>query len=435
MADKSINIGLAGLGTVGAGVWKNLERNHDLIESRSGVSLSVSRIAVRDLEKAKATGASPDLLTTDWRDVTGDPEVDIVVELIGGVDAAFDLVMDALDRGKVVVTGNKALLAERGDEIFARAEERGVPVFYEAAVAGGIPIIKALRESLIGNHVTGIYGIINGTTNFILTRMTEAGLSFADALQEASDLGYAEADPYLDVSGWDAAHKAAILASIAYGSWVSIDDLHVEGIEKLSLSDVHYADRLGYAIKLLSVVKVDDDGRIEVRTQPSLIAREHILASVSGVFNAVAVHGDSSGESLYYGSGAGQDPTSSSVLADIVDAAYAVETHQRGPGFVPHGHYGDLKPIDDTVSEYYLRITVKDQPGVIAGISSALANHGIGIRATSSLKPCEMKTGGFDEVILVLHSSRFGTLRDAIADIEAFDYVTAPVVYLRVEEL
>ncbi|QQL44344.1 homoserine dehydrogenase [Sulfuriroseicoccus oceanibius] len=435
MAGKHIKIGLAGLGTVGGGLWSNLERNRDLIESRSGIRLTIPMVAVRDMAKAKAFGVPADSLTTNWQDVTRSEDVDIVVELIGGVDTAYDLVMDAIDQGKVVVTGNKALLAERGAEIFKRAGEKGVPVFYEAAVAGGIPIIKALRESLIGNHVTGIYGIINGTSNYILTRMTDAGLSFADALKEASDLGYAEADPYLDISGWDAAHKAAILASIAYGSWVSIEDLHVEGIDGLSLSDVHYAERLGYAIKLLSVVKADDEGRIEVRTQPSLIPNEHILASVSGVFNAVAVHGDSSGESLYYGSGAGQDPTSSSVLADVVDAAYAVDTHQRGPGFVPHGHYGEVKPIEDTVSEYYLRITVTDQPGVIAGISTALAAHGIGIRATSSLKPGEMKEAGFDEVIFVLHASRYGTLLAALKEIEAFDYVTAPVVHLRVEQL
>ena len=435
MSDNLVKIGLAGFGNVGAGVWKNLEANRKLIEGRSGVRLEITRIAVRDPKKQRDVQIPEGIVTTDWRELIDADDVDVVVELIGGTDAAFDLVTSALKTGKIVVTGNKALLAERGVEVFGIAEERNVPVFYEAAVAGGIPIIKAVQESLIGNHIEGIYGIINGTSNYIMTRMTEGGLAFEDALKEASDLGYAEADPYLDISGWDAAHKAAILASLSYGYWVRTEDLHVEGIERVTTADIHYAEKLGYVIKLLSVVKAHGDGEIEVRTQPALIPSEHILASVNGVFNAVSVHGDISGECLFYGSGAGQDPTSSSVLSDIVDAAHAVTKDHRGLGFKAHALYGKTMPIEKTVSEYYLRITVNDQPGVISAIATSLANHGIGIRATSSLKPSEMKENGFDEVILVLHAAKFGVLQQALTEIEALDCVTDSVVCFRVEDL
>ena len=330
------------------------------------------------------------------------------------------------------MTGNKALLAERGSELFEVAEKNNAHIFYEAAVAGGIPIIKTVQESLIGNHIQSVSGIINGTCNYILTRMTESGLQYPEALEEAKQLGYAEADPTLDVNGWDAAHKAIILASLSYGCWVPCDQIHVEGIEKVTKPDIDFADTLGYVIKLLAIIKLhEEDGSIEVRVQPSLVPKDHILASVRGVFNAIMVTGDVVGETLFYGSGAGQDPTSSSVIGDIADAV-AREDAPASQGFVTHELYGKpLKP-GASVSKYYLRVQVVDKPGALAQIANILGNHDIGI--LSMLQP-EDHPEGSAPVALTLHFAPFGVMQDALAKIAELDCVLDEPVMMRVEEI
>ncbi len=427
-----LQIGLAGFGNVGAGVYKNLEKNRNLLRERIGRDLVVRRIAVRDAAKPREVALPQDLVTTRVEDLVEDDAIDIVVELIGGTDKAFDLVKAALESGKAVVTGNKALLAERGAELFAIADERDTPIYFEAAVAGGIPIIKTVQESLVGNCIESMTGIINGTCNYILTRMSEAGLSYEEALGEAQALGYAEADPTLDVNGWDAAHKAIILASLSYGCWVKTDDIFVEGIEKLSRVDIQFAADLGYVIRLIGVIHLAEENRIEVRVQPSLIHDSHILASVKGVYNAIMVRGDVVGETLFYGSGAGQDPTSSAVISDLADAAAHIDSPQRRKGFVPHGLYGEPLPIDLSVSQYYLRLNVADQPGVLAQIAGVLGRNDIGI--SSMIQP-EDHEEDQAPIVLMLHYAKFGTMKAALAEIAELDCVRNQPVLMRVEDV
>jgi homoserine dehydrogenase len=431
---RSIQVGLAGLGNVGAGVFKNLDRNRALISQRTGADIQIKRIAVRDLTRPRDLQISASLLTDDWRELVNDPEIQVIVELIGGTTQAHELVCAALRAKKIVITGNKALLAERGQDLFALAEECGVPIYFEAAVAGGIPIIQVLQEGLVGNHIVSIHGIINGTCNYILTRMSQAGLSYQDALQEAQDKGFAEADPTLDVSGWDAAHKAIILASLSYGFWIPQDRVHVEGVQKVTLTDFAFAKRLGYTIKLLSVIRADADGHVEVRTQPALVPLTHVLASVSGSFNAVLVHGDTVGETLFYGRGAGQDPTSSSVISDLCEAAAVLIYGPRHSGFVPHGLYGKPKPIAETVSRYYLRLTVDDRPGVVAQVAQVLGARAIGI--SSMIQPEDLEdTSATTSLVLMLHDATQGAVEQAIAEIAQLSCVQEPPAWMRVETL
>lgn len=431
---RPVRIGLAGLGNVGAGVFKNLQKNAALIQQRTGADLQVHRVVVRDAATKRDVELPAELVTTDWHALIEDPAIDIVVELIGGTTTAFELVSSALKAKKIVVTGNKALLAERGQELFSLAEQCGVPIYFEAAVAGGIPIIQALQEGLVGNHIRSIHGIINGTCNYILTRMTQAGLGYAEALKEAQEKGYAEADPTLDVSGWDAAHKAIILASLSYGFWVKESDVYVEGVDKVSRLDIGYAERMGYTVKLLSVIRADDKGRVEVRTQPSLVPRNHVLASVSGSFNAVAVNGDIVGETLFYGRGAGQDPTSSSVISDLCDAAASLIYGFRHSGFVPHGLYGKPKPVDETVSHYYLRLLVDDQPGVLAQVATLLGDRSIGI--SSVMQPeGEDTPEGTIPLIMMIHDAPLGRMKDAVSAIAKLKCVLESPVWMRVETM
>ena len=432
-AIQPVRLGLAGLGTVGSAVYDKITANQRLLAERTGFAFEIARVAVRDPAKPRPVAVPPERVSADWRDLLADPTIETVVELIGGTTEAFDLVTGALRAGKSVVTGNKALLAERGAEIFRLAAETGQPVFFEAAVAGGIPIIKAVKESLVGNHIRSIHGIINGTSNYILTRMSEGGLDFATALAEAQGKGYAEADPTLDVNGWDAAHKAIILASLSYGYWVRAADIHVQGIDRVGQQDIVYADKLGYAIKLIAAIKVDSEGEVEVRVQPSLIQKSHILASVGGVHNAVTVRGDMVGEVMFFGPGAGGNATASSVLGDIVDAAHARRHGMVNPGFVVHGLYGRTMPVGRTVTDYYLRIPVNDQPGVIAGVGGVLAARQIGIGAMISLPPSEMPEGKFTEVIFMTHGARYDHMLDATAEIAKLPYVTGEPVVFRVE--
>jgi homoserine dehydrogenase len=418
---RTIHIGLAGLGNVGAGVFKNLDANRDLIIQRTGADIRVKRVIIRDPGRARDVAVPDSMISTRWQDLIEDADIQVVVELIGGTTTAYDLVCAALKAKKIVVTGNKALLAERGQELFALAEQCGVPIYFEAAVAGGIPILS-------------IHGIINGTCNYILTRMSQAGLSYADALREAQEKGYAEADPTLDVSGWDAAHKAIILASLSYGFWIPQECVHVEGVDKIDPADFKFAKRLGYTIKLLSVIRADEQGLVEVRTQPTLVPLSHVLASVSGSFNAVLVNGDIVGETLFYGRGAGQDPTSSSVISDLCEAAATLVYGARHSGFVPHGLYGKSKPVDDTVSHYYLRLTVADVPGVLAQVAAELGRRRIGI--SSMIQPEDLEdTSGQTSLVLMIHDARLGDMKEALSAIRSLDCVKGDPSWMRVETL
>jgi homoserine dehydrogenase len=430
---------LAGFGTVGSGVWNTLERNGELLTGRSGacLRLHIAKILVRDPAKTRAsTGEVPaERFTTDWRALVADPAVDIVVELIGGTTDAFEIVAAALRARKPVVTGNKALLAERGGELFALSKESATPIYFEAAVAGGIPIIRALQDSFIGNRILSLFGIINGTSNYILGRMTDASLTFEAALAEAQALGYAEADPALDVNGWDAAHKAILLAMLAYGFPIHPAFIHVSGIEQVRPADIHFAKNLGYVVKLLAVIREHPDGAVELRIQPSFIAQAHILAAVHGVFNAVAVHGDAAGEALFYGRGAGQNPTASSVVADLVEAARSLRPGSGHRGFLPYRESGRILPVGETSTAYYVRFDVTDRPGVIAEIARILADHRIGISGTHSPVNPSDPDAEFVDMVFLLHTCAFGKLQTALAGIEKLDCINSTPVVFRIESL
>lgn len=432
---RQVGIGIAGLGTVGAGVYKHVAQNRALLMERIGAELVVRRAVVRDVHKPRVAGPPPGELTTRWQDLINDPGVEIVVELMGGIDEPLALINAAIDAGKVVVTGNKALLATHGREIFARAAEKKVPVFFEASTAGGIPIIKTMREALIANHIVSIHGIINGTSNYILTRMTDAGLDFAGALVEAQEQGYAEADPTLDINGWDAAHKAIILASLAYGFWVETDRIFVEGIDKLTATDIRFAGELGYRVKLLAIIKAEggpeNGGGVEVRVHPTLIPKTHVLASVSGVFNAVAVRGDVVGETLFYGRGAGQDPTASAVISDLAEAAVALGGERRCYGFTPHGLYGTCQPLEAINSRYYLRLAVDDRPGVLGQVAGILGAHEIGI--SSVVQPETHDEAGRAQLVLMLDKASHRQMQTALGKILRLSCVMPPAALLRVE--
>ena len=428
---QHFGIGLAGMGNVGAGVFKHLTLNRALLRERLGFELLVRKVALRDASRDRGVAIAPELVTTRWQDLLEDPSIQIVVELMGQKEESLRLILGAIACGKMVVTGNKALLAEHGKEIFDAATRHKIPVFFEAAVAGGIPIIKSIREAFIGNHLRSIHGIINGTSNYILTQMAERGIGFAEALSEAQAAGYAEADPTLDVNGWDAAHKAIILASLAYGFWVPADKIFVEGIERITAGDILFARKLGYSIKLLGIIKADLSGEIEVRVHPTLIPEKHVLASVNGVFNALAVHGDVVGDTLFYGRGAGQDPTSSSVIADIAEAATALQSPRSNYGFMPHGLYGACKPISEIVSEYYLRLAVEDRPGVIAQVAGILGGLDIGI---SSIFQPEGNEGEAVSLVLVIHKATNGQMAAAQQRIAALPCVKEEPRMIRVED-
>ncbi|MBU3665093.1 MAG: homoserine dehydrogenase [Chthoniobacterales bacterium] len=427
---REVGIGLAGFGTVGTGVYLNLGKNRALLRERLGCDLVVRKIAVRDTARKRQVPLPLELVVPDWRNLLDHPSIDVVVELMGGIDEPRKMILESINRGKMVVTANKALLAEHGAEIFALATEKRVPVFYEAAVAGGIPIIKSVKEAFVANHFQRLRGIVNGTSNYILTRMAESGMDFASALREAQEAGYAEADPALDVNGWDAGHKAIILASLAYGFWVPAKDVLVQGIEKITPDDMRFASQLGYTIKLLAVIDACADGSVEVSVQPSLVPNENILASVRGVFNAVAVRGDVVGDTLFYGRGAGQDPTASSVIGDLADAAHTLMSPPSSYGFIPHGLYGKLRPSDETVSPFYLRLGVDDKPGVLARIAGVLGDAGIGI--SSVIQP-ETHDNGHAALVLMIHDAPRGRMLAALGKIRALDCVHDEPALYRVE--
>ena len=436
---QQVNLGLVGGGTVGGGVYQALQRNGALIASRLGVKFSVIQVAVRELAKARAVKVPASQLTTDWQAVVKNPQVQVVVEVMGGTTTARSAVLQALRLGKPVVTANKALLSAHGEELFAAAQQAGTNLYYEASVAGGIPIIKVLREGLIGNRITRLYGIVNGTCNYILTRMKREGVDFATVLADAQRLGYAEAEPSLDVDGHDAAHKIGILASLAHGFWVNPKDVHVEGIRHISSQDIQFAGQLGYTIKLLGVVKRadangrgEDNARIQVSVYPCLIPNTHVLANVNDVFNAVYVRGDIVGDTLYYGRGAGQDATASAVLSDLADAALDLKfgTKHRIPPFVPHERAGAVLPMAGVTSRYYVRLAVVDRPGVFAKVAAILAQAKIGI---SSIMQPEGHEGAVVPVILMIHDASNAAMVRALAQIARLPVVKGAPVLIRVE--
>lgn len=432
MQMKEIGIGLLGLGTVGSGVVQGLRENADLIAKRTGLQLALRRVAELNPARAEELGIDQDIVTDDAGAVIDDPRVDVVVELIGGTTVARDFTLRALAAGKPVVTANKALLAEHGAEIFASAEAHNVDLYYEASVGGGIPIIRSLREGLIANHIENIYGILNGTCNYILTTMEETGEPFGKVLKDAQELGYAEAEPSLDVDGWDTAHKAVILASLAYGLPVTLDQLEVKGIREVADTDLRAAHELGYRIKLLAVVK-HVGGDVTVGVEPALVPLDHPLASVGGVFCAVLVQGDVVGDTLYYGRGAGALPTASAVLSDLADVARNLvsNSERRVPALVQHEHYGELTDMGSLTSGYYLRLMVKDEPGMLATITSALGDHEISIASVMQKGEAE---GGCAPVIIVTHACRGQNMRAALAAIDGLDVVGAKTVSYRIED-
>ena len=433
---KPINVGLLGLGTVGGGTLTVLRRNAEEITRRAGREIRVVRAAVRDLDKAKPlAGDLP--LTTNPFDVVDDPEIDIVVELIGGLEPARELVMQAIANGKHVVTANKHLVAKYGNEIFAAAQAKGVMVAFEAAVAGGIPIIKALREGLTANRIEWLAGIINGTSNFILTEMRDKGAAFEDVLKEAQALGYAEADPTFDIEGIDAAHKLTILSAIAFGIPMQFDRVYTEGISKLTRQDVKYAEELGYRIKLLGIARRAENG-IELRVHPTLIPERRLIANVDGAMNAILVKGDAVGPTLYYGAGAGAEPTASAVVADLVDVTrlHTADPHHRVPhlAFQPD-QLADtpILSMEEVRTSYYLRLRAFDRPGVLADITRILADNNISIDAMVQKEPAE----GEEQVniILLTHITVEKNINAAITKIEALDSVAGQVMRIRLEEL
>jgi homoserine dehydrogenase len=434
---KPINVGLLGIGTVGGGTWTVLTRNQEEITRRAGRPIQISVVADKNLALARNVTGGACRLTDDAFSVVSDPNVDIVVELIGGYGVARELVLKAIENGKHVVTANKALLAVHGNEIFAAAQKKGVIVAFEAAVAGGIPIIKALREGLTANRIQWIAGIINGTTNFILSEMRDKGLAFDAVLKEAQRLGYAEADPTFDIEGVDAAHKLTIMSAIAFGIPMQFDKAHIEGISKLEAEDIRYAGQLGYRIKLLGITRRADQG-IELRVHPTLIPAKRLLANVEGAMNAVLVKGDAVGSTLYYGKGAGAEPTASAVIADLVDVT---RMHTADPEHrVPHLAFrpdavADIPvlPMAEVQTSYYLRLRVEDKPGVLADITRILADQQISIDAMLQREPEEGE--GETDIIILTHVCREKAADAAIAKIESLPVVKRKVIRLRLEEL
>lgn len=432
---KPIKIGLLGLGVVGGGTWNVLQQNAEEIARRAGRHLQIASVAVRDLGKARGIVGDQVKLTQDGMDVVRDPDIDIVVELIGGDTLAFEWIMEAIEQGKHVVTANKALLAIHGNEIFAAAQKQGVMVAFEGAVAGGIPIIKAIREGLTANRIQWIAGIINGTTNFILSEMRSRGLSFNDALADAQRLGYAEADPTFDIEGVDAAHKLTLLASMAFGIPVQFDKVHTEGISALASEDIAHAERLGYRIKLLGITRRNGSG-IELRVHPTLIPLDCLLSNVEGPMNAILVHGDVVGSTLYYGQGAGDLPTASAVVADLVDVTrlQTADPDHRVPylAFQPDA-LSDVPVVSmsEVESAYYLRLRVHDRPGVLSDIARILADSGISIGSMFQEPYGDEQA----DIIFLTHRSIEGDVDTAIAQIRALPFVLSEVTRLRVEDL
>jgi homoserine dehydrogenase len=437
---QEFNLGMIGGGTVGSGVFHALQVNGDLMASRIGVKTRVRKVAVKALDEPRPYDIPAELMCTDWKSVVNDPDIHLVTELVGGTGLAREVILTALKLGKPVVTANKALVSEHGEELFAAAKANNATLYYEASVCGGIPIIKALREGLVGNRINYMYGILNGTCNYILSRMKREGGDFEAVLADAQKLGYAETPPDLDVDGIDAEHKAGILASLAYGFWVNQSEIHVEGIRNITPLDTQFAEQLGYAIKLLGIIKQDSAKTqagapsVEVSVGPTLIPKSHPIASVEDVFNAVFVNGDIVGDTLFYGQGAGKDATASAVLSDLADAALDLKmgTKHRLPPFMPHAMKGAVMPYEKTRSGHYVRLNVVDTPGTLAAIAALFGEIKIGISSVIQPKGHE---GESVPLIFMLHDAAHGDVQQALARIAQLPSVKAPPVSMRVESL
>lgn len=434
---KPVKVGVLGLGTVGGGAVNVLKRNAAEIARRAGREITITRASAKDLNKQRICDTQGIALTTDPYEIINDPDIEIVLELIGGAGPVKDMVLKAIENGKHVVTANKSLIALHGNEIFAKASEKGVIVAFEAAVAGGIPIIKAIREGLSGNQIEWLAGIINGTGNFILTEMRDKGRDFADVLAEAQALGYAEADPTFDVEGIDAGHKLTILASIAFGIPLQFDKVYTEGITKITRTDVEYAEQLGYRIKHLGIARKTPEG-IELRVHPTLIPERRLIANVNGVMNAVLVKGDAVGPTLYYGAGAGAEPTASSVVADVIDVVRALTSDPENR--VPHLAFqanalADIPVLSPDMfrTSYYLRLNAEDKPGVLAEVTRILAEHQISIEAISQKEPLKNETSV--PIIMLTQITLEKEMNAAIAEIEALETVSGKVNRIRLETL
>ena len=428
---KELGIGIIGFGTVGAGVADCLIKNGEVIAKRTGVKPVIRKIADLDIVRDRGVKVPQEVLTTDAMDAIETCEV--IVELVGGTTFAKTIILEALKRGKPVVTANKALLAKYGEELFAEAEKSGADIFYEASVGGGIPIIKSLREGLVGNRINKIYGILNGTCNYILTRMERDQADFKEVLADAQKLGYAEANPSLDIDGFDTAHKATIAASLAYGNWFGMDPVYVEGITEISLDEIKLTNELGYKIKLLAIIK-QDNGNVEIRVHPTLIPKQSMLAKVDDVFNAVMVNGDFVGDTMFYGRGAGRNATASAVVADITDVCLNLTagSSRRIPGFVAGNLYNKVLPIDNVKSRYYLSLQVADEPGVLARITNILAAWNISI---SSVVQKERKGEENVSLVILSHLSEEKSMKAAISEINALAEVRNNVKFIRIEDL
>jgi homoserine dehydrogenase len=428
---NSIKVGIIGFGTVGAGVASALLENSDVMERRTGVKAELTRIADLDITSDRGVEIPDGILTTDVNELI--ENVDVVVELVGGTDHAKKFIIQALEHGKPVVTANKALIAKYGEELFAIAEKSGTDIYYEASVAGGIPVIKALKEGLVANRITRIVGILNGTCNYILTKMEKESVDFDSVLAEAQELGYAEADPTLDVDGFDTAHKTAILASLAYGEWFGTDPVFVEGIRGIDLSDIKYAQEMGYKIKLLGIIKQENND-VEIRVHPALIPQDTLLAGISSVYNGVLITGDYSGDSLYYGQGAGRNATASSVVADVMDVALNHEfgSHRRVPDFRTGPQFGKVIGMDDVMSRYYIRLQVIDRPKVIASVSQILGELGISI---SSIMQSEDSAGEEVPLLILTHFAKEGDINAALEKIHLLECVQSAPVKIRIEDI
>lgn len=429
MGKENISVGVIGFGTVGSGTVKVLLNNSAVLSERLGFDMELRRVADMDTTTDRGVSLAEGVLVPDASVVLDDPEIDIVVELVGGTGIAKEFMLTAIRNGKHVVTANKALLAKHGSEIFAEADKHGVQVGYEASVAGGIPIIKVLREGLIANNFVSVYGIINGTANYILTKMTDEGGEFGEILKEAQELGYAEADPTFDIEGIDAAHKLAIMASLSYGIPLSFESVYTEGITAITPLDIELAGELGYKIKLLGITKVTD-GEVELRVHPTMLPCDYMIAKVDGVFNAVHVKGDMVGDTLYYGRGAGDLPTASAVVADIAEIAWGIRTGSSRPTLKISKTPLKLKDMKDVTSMYYFRFSAMDRPGVLSNISGIFGQHNISI---SSVIQKGRGAGGSVPLVMLTHMAREADVLEALKEISALDIVEGKPFFMRVE--
>lgn len=435
---REVNVGMIGGGTVGSGVYHAMQVNGALLSSRVGIPIRLRKIAVKAFDEPRPYEIPRALMTTDWQTVVNDPAIDIIIEVVGGITLAKSIILAALKLGKPVVTANKALISAHGEELFSAACETGANLHFEASVCGGIPIIKSLREGFVGNRFTHLYGIVNGTCNYILTRMKQEGADFGAVLKDAQAQGFAEAEPSLDIDGHDAQHKIGILASLAHGFWVEPKSIFVEGIRHITAMDICFAEKLGYTIKLLGIIKSAAGDRkrrgpnIQVSVYPTLVPNTHMLAQVNHVFNAVFIRGDIVGDTLFYGRGAGKDATASAVLSDIADAALDLKfaSKQRIPPFVSHESSGRVAPIAEVISRYFVRLNVVDRPGTLAKIANLLGQSKIGI--SSVIQP-EGHEGESVPLILMLHDAPNGSVLKAIRKIAALPVIKGDPVVIRVE--